>query len=158
MTWSGYQKKKMFRNLGTQAFKEISAEAGVDNDKDGRGIGVADFDGDGRLDFVQTNANQDSMLYRNVTANPGNWVAVRLAGAGKSNRDAIGARITLKVGGATMMREVNGGNGYSGQSTLMLHFGIGSATKVDSAEVRWPDGKVEKLDLPLNKATQLTQK
>ena len=67
MTWSGYQKKKLFRNLDGHAFKEMSAEAGVDNDKDGRGIGVGDFDNDGRLDFYQTNADQDSLLYHNAS-------------------------------------------------------------------------------------------
>ena len=57
MTWSGYQKKKMFRNMAGQTFKEISAEAGTDNDKDGRGLGIADFDNDGKLDIYQTNAD-----------------------------------------------------------------------------------------------------
>src|SRR5215471_1926863 len=126
MTWSGYQKKKFFRNLGTQTFKEMSAEAGVDNDKDGRGIGMGDFDNDGRLDFYQTNADQPAMLYHNRTEGAGNWVELKLTGV-KSNRDAIGARVTLKAGGQTMIREVNGGNGYSGQSSLRLHFGVGRA-------------------------------
>ena len=62
MTWSGYQKKKLFRNLSGQAFKEISGEAGVDNDRDGRGIGMGDFDNDGKLDLYQTNADQDPHL------------------------------------------------------------------------------------------------
>jgi hypothetical protein len=156
MTWSGYQKKKMFRNLGTQAFKEISAEAGVDNDKDGRGIGVGDFDNDGRLDFYQTNADQPALLYHNVTEGAGNWVEMKLVGV-KSNRDAIGARVTLKAGGLSMIREVNGGNGYSGQSSLRLHFGIGRATKVDSVEIRWPSGVVQKETLAINKISRITE-
>jgi hypothetical protein len=156
MTWSGYQKKKMFKNLGTQAFKEISGEAGVDNDKDGRGIGVGDFDNDGRLDLYQTNADQLPMLYHNQTEGAGNWVQLKLIGV-KSNRDAIGARVTLKAGGLTMIREVNGGNGYSGQSTLRLHFGIGQATKIDSVEIRWPSGVVQKEELAVNKITKITE-
>jgi len=156
MTWSGYQKKKMFRNLGTQAFKEISAEAGVDNDKDGRGIGMGDFDNDGRLDFYQTNADQPALLYHNVTEGAGNWVEMKLVGT-KSNRDAIGARVTLKAGGQSMIREVNGGNGYSGQSSLRLHFGIGHATKVDSVEIRWPSGVIQKETLAINKITKITE-
>jgi len=157
MTWSGYQKKKLFHNLGSQTFKEISAEAGVDNDKDGRGIAVSDFDGDGRLDLLQTNANQDCILYRNTTAQPGNWVQLKLVGT-RSNRDAIGSRVTLEAGGATLVSEVNGGNGYSSQSTRVLHFGIGAATKVDSAEVRWASGGVEKFDVAVNKVTTITEK
>jgi ASPIC and UnbV/FG-GAP-like repeat len=157
MTWSGYQKKKMFRNLGTQAFKEISAEAGVDNDKDGRGIGMADFDNDGRLDLYQTNADQPAMLYHNQTEGAGNWVQLKLLGV-KSNRDAIGARVTLKAGGQTQIREVNGGNGYSGQSSLRLHFGIGQAATIDSVEIRWPSGVVQKESPAINKITKVTEK
>jgi hypothetical protein len=157
MTWSGYQKKKLFRNLGTQAFKEISGEAGVDNDKDGRGIGVGDFDNDGRLDFYQTNADQPALLYHNVSEGVGNWVELKLVGT-KSNRDAIGARVTLKAGGQTMIREVNGGNGYSGQSSLRLHFGIGHAAKIESAEIKWPGGAVQKETLEINRITRITEK
>jgi hypothetical protein len=156
MTWSGYQKKKMFRNLGTQAFKEISADAGVDNDKDGRGIGMADFDNDGRLDLYQTNADQAAIFYRNETAGVGNWVELKLVGT-KSNKDAIGARVTLKAGGATQIREVNGGNGYSGQSTLKLHFGVGQATKIDSLEIKWPSGVAQKEMAAVNKITKITE-
>ena len=156
MTWSGYQKKKMFRNMGNQAFKEISAEAGVDNDKDGRGIGMSDFDNDGRLDFYQTNADQPALFYHNVTEGAGHWVELKLVGV-KSNRDAIGARVTLKAGGQTMIREVNGGNGYSGQSSLRLHFGIGAATKIDSVEIRWPSGIVQKETLGIDKITKITE-
>ena len=157
MTWSGYQKKKMFRNLGTQAFREISAEAGVDNDKDGRGIGMADFDNDGRLDLYQTNADQPALFYRNQTEGAGNWAEFKLIGV-KSNRDAIGARVTLKAGGHALIREVNGGNGYSGQSSLTLHFGIGAATKIDSLEVRWPSGTIQKESPAVNRITKITEK
>ncbi len=163
MTWSGYQKKKLFRNLGTQAFKEISAEAGVDNDLDGRGLGVGDFDNDGRLDIFQTNADQPMLLYRSQTEGAGNWVQLKLtgafgSGAGKSNRDAIGARVTLKTSsGQTLIREVEGGNGYSGQSSKRLHFGIGQAAKIESAEVRWPSGKVEKISVPVNRISLVTE-
>jgi len=150
MSWSGYQKKKLFRNLGGQAFKEIAAEAGVDNDSDGRGIGLADFDDDGRLDFYQGNANQDSFFYRNVTAGAGHWVELDLRGV-RSNRDGIGARVTLTVAGATLVREVDGGNGYAGQSAHRLHFGLGAAGRIDAATVRWPSGQIDKLALPIDR-------
>jgi hypothetical protein len=156
MSWSGHQKKKLFRNLGTQAFREISAEAGVDNDLDGRGIGLGDFDNDGLIDFVQTNADQPSLFYRNATQPHGNWVELKLVGT-KSNRDAIGARAKLKVGALTLIREVNGGNGYSSQSTLRLHFGVGAAPKIDSLEIRWPSGKVETVSVPINKISRIEE-
>lgn len=156
MSWSGYQKKKLFRNLGDQAFKEIAAEAGVDNDRDGRGVVVADFDHDGRLDLYQTNADQEALLYRNVTAAAGHWLGLALVGT-KSNRDAIGARVTVRSGGHTWISEVNGGNGYASQSARRLHFGLGTAGKVESIEIRWPSGRTEKVNAPLDRLTTITE-
>jgi hypothetical protein len=157
MTWSGYQKKKMFRNLHGETFKEISAEAGVDNDLDGRGIGMGDFDNDGKLDLFQANADQTSLLYRGVTEGAGNWVQFRLTGT-KSNRDAIGARITMTAGGLTQIHEIDGGNGYAGQATKRAHLGIGAATKIDSVEIRWPSGLKEKIaGVQINKINKITE-
>ena len=144
MTWSGYQKKKMFRNLAGQNFKEISAEAGVDNDLDGRGIALGDFDNDGRLDLFQTNADQPALFYRGVTPSGGNWVQFRLTGT-RSNRDAVGARIRITSNGLTQIREIDGGNGYAGQSMRRAHFGIGNASKLEAAEIHWPSGLIEKI-------------
>jgi hypothetical protein len=144
-SWSGHQRKKLLRNLEGQSFVDVAAAAGVDNDLDGRGIAVADFNNDGLLDFYQTNANQPSLLYVNRTAGAGRWVELKLLGT-RSNRDAIGARVKLTAGGMTQLREVNGGNGYASQSTTRLHFGLGRATAIEALEVRWPSGRVEKVD------------
>ena len=157
MTWSGYQKKKMFRNMGGQTFKEISAEAGVDNDMDGRGIGMGDFDNDGRLDFYQANADQTSLLYHGITEGGGNWAQFKLTGT-KSNRDAIGARITITAGGLTQIHEIDGGNGYAGQATKRAHLGLGKATKIDSLEIHWPSGLKEKISgASINKLNKITE-
>jgi hypothetical protein len=144
MSWSGYQKKRLFSNMGDGTFKDVAAEAGVDTALDGRGIGVADFDNDGLLDFYQTNANQPALLFRGRTENAGNWVELKLIGT-KSNRDAIGTRVVLTAGGNSYLSEVNGGNGYASQSTTRLHFGVGSASAVDRVEIRWPSGLVQTL-------------
>jgi hypothetical protein len=161
MTWSGYQKKRLFRNMADGTFTEVAAAAGVDTDLDGRGIGVGDFNNDGVLDFYQTNANQPALLFRGRPENPGNWVALKLIGS-KSNRDAIGARVILTAGGNAYLREVNGGNGYAGQSTSRLHFGVGSASRVEQVEIRWPSGLVQKLSAAqaaalLNKVTSIRE-
>ncbi|HEV7517224.1 MAG TPA: CRTAC1 family protein [Thermoanaerobaculia bacterium] len=156
MTWSGYQKKKLFKNLGNGSFREMAGEAGVDNDRDGRGVGVADFDNDGRLDFVQTNAAQPTLLYHNVTAGAGHWVELELTGT-RSNRDAVGARVTLTAGSLKLIREVDGGNGYAGQSSKRLHFGLGGAAKVDAVEIRWPSGRVEKVSLPVDRRSKVRE-
>jgi ASPIC and UnbV/FG-GAP-like repeat len=161
MSWSGYQKKRLFRNMADGTFTEVAAEAGVDTTLDGRGIGVADFDNDGLLDFYQTNANQPALLFRGRTEHAGNWVELKLIGT-KSNRDAIGSRVMLTAGGTSYLREVNGGNGYASQSTTRLHFGVGSASGVDRVEVRWPSGLVQTLSAEqttalLNKVTYIRE-
>ena len=148
-SWSGYQKSKFFQSLGGDLFKEISSSVGLDNDSDGRGVAIADFDNDGLLDIYQTNANQPSLFYRNQSTHAGNWIQLKLIGT-DSNRDAIGARITLKAGDLTLTREVAGGNGYSSQSSTRVHFGIGPASQVDSLRIRWPSGRTENLAVPLN--------
>ncbi len=168
MSWSGYQKKRLFRNLGDGTFREMAAEAGIDNDLDGRGIGLGDFDRDGRVDVYQTDARQPSLLYRNVTAGvagasggkgiegmrgaPGqaHWLELDLAGAGAAAggtaRDPVGARVILSAGGQTFLREVDGGNGYAGQSSRRLCFGLGPIAKIDRLEIHWPRGGIEVLE------------
>jgi hypothetical protein len=155
-TWSGYQKKKLFHNLGNGSFKDIAAEAGVDNQLDGRGIGIGDFDNDGRLDIVQTNADQPLLLYHNITEKTGNWIELKLIGT-RSNRDAIGARIRVEAGGITQIREVDGGNGYAGESTRRVHFGLGKTTKIDRIEIRWPSGQTQQVVVPINRVTYVEE-
>jgi hypothetical protein len=75
-----------------------------------------------------------------------------------SNRDAIGARIRIRAGQLTQIREIDGGNGYAGQSTKRAHFGLGAAKTIDEVEIRWPDGRVEKLGpLPSNRLHKITE-
>ncbi len=170
-TWSGYQPQRLFRNRGDGTFREMAAEAGIDNRLDGRGIGIGDFDHDGRLDLVQSNARQRALLYHNVTAfaaGAGHWVELRLEGDGidrgtaesgakppdprqpGSNRGAIGARVTVTLtGGVKLLREVACGNGYASQSSTRVHVGLGTAATgqaIEKVEIRWPDGTVQVLD------------
>jgi hypothetical protein len=156
LSWSGYQRQKLLRNLGDQSFKEVGAEAGVATDLDGRGVALLDLDDDGRLDFVQTNADQPSLVYHNRSPRPGNWLELRLVGTG-GNRDAVGARVEVEAGGERFVREVNGGNGYASQSTTRLHFGLGSARTVDAVTVRWPGGRLERLRPPVNRVVVLRE-
>jgi hypothetical protein len=74
-----------------------------------------------------------------------------------SNRDAIGARVTLKAGAKTMIREVDGGNGYAGQSSQRVHFGLGEATSVTSLQIRWPSGAMQTVTAPLDKVTTVQE-
>ncbi len=139
---SGYEKKKLFHNeAGT--FREVAARQGLDSTRDGRGIAVADFDNDGRLDLFVTNANAEPYLYRNVLGRPGPagpHSATFVLEGRKSNRDAIGAQLRATAGGRTQLRFVDGGNGFASQSSRRVHFGLGGAAAIDRLEVRWPSG------------------
>ena len=144
-TFAGYEHKALFRNQGNGTFREMAAEAGVDNLRDGRGIAVADFNNDGRLDMFVTNSNAKPNLYLNVVPGKNNFLELKLTGT-RSNRDAIGARVTVRTGALSQIREVNCGNGYAAQSSLRLHFGLSEAGQADRVEVKWPSGTRQVLE------------
>jgi hypothetical protein len=91
---------------------------------------------------VVNNMSAAPMLLVNLAANPNHWIGLVLRGT-QSNRDAIGARVTLRVGQARMVQEVRSGSSYLSSSDLRLHFGMGVNTHVDAIEVRWPNGETE---------------
>jgi len=138
-TLSGYQRNVLFRNLGGSLFRDVAAVHGVDSLRDGRGVAVADFDGDGRLDVFVTNANAEPHLFRNRHPRPGGWIELELVGT-RSNREAVGARVELTAGGRTRWSFVNGGNGFASQSSRRLHFGLGEAERAERVVVHWPSG------------------
>jgi hypothetical protein len=113
--------------------------------KDGRGVAVADFNNDGKLDLVMNTNNETPVLYLNNLKKVGNSVELKLVGT-ESNRDAVGACVRLTAGGKTMMRQVEAGSGYASQMMLPLHFGLGKADRVDAVEIRWPSGLVQHLE------------
>ncbi len=139
---SGYQKKRLFHNERGQVFKDEAPRHGVDSVRDGRGVGLIDIDNDGRMDMFIANANGEPYLYHNTMpvgpAGP-HWVEFVLEGT-KSNRFAVGAQLRLKTGDKNQLRFVNGGNGFAGQSTFRIHYGLASQDSIDNLEVRWPSG------------------
>ncbi len=143
-TLSGFQRNSLFHNLGG-VFKDEAKRHGVDSIEDGRGIAVADFDNDGRMDMFVTNSGKPPYLWRNVQPTLNHWLQIELTGV-KSNRDATGARVQVRAGDRSLISFVNGGNGFASQSTRRVHFGLGQATKVDRVEVTWPSGRKQVFD------------
>jgi hypothetical protein len=105
----------------------------------GRGAAYADIDGDGDLDIVITQNGGAPLLLRNDQALGHHWLRIRLTGT-RANRDAIGARVEVRAGGITQVRQLMPIRSYLSQVESVLTFGLGSADRVDSVEVHWPDG------------------
>ncbi|MBC7925484.1 MAG: CRTAC1 family protein [Bryobacteraceae bacterium] len=141
----GYRERKvLYRNLGNGRFEDVSLESGpgILERVTGRGCAFGDFDNDGDMDVVVNCINDFPQLLRCDRAMSGNWIKVRCIGT-KSNRSAIGARVTCRAPGLPpQMDEVRSGGSYLSQNDLRLHFGVAAALTVE-LEIRWPDGDVE---------------
>jgi len=136
-SWHGYERNRQLRNRGDGTFEQIGFAAGTDLVRNSRGVAVADFWNRGVLDIAVAAHRDRHALLRNDIALKRNWLQVELRGV-ESNRDAVGARITIEVGDQQQMRELVLGDGYASQSSLRQHFGLGEAIEVDRLEVRWP--------------------
>lgn len=131
----------LYENLHDGKFKDISSDAGpaLQELHSARGVAFGDIDNDGSIEIAINNQNEPPSLLKLATNPPGHWIILSLVGT-KSNRSAIGARVTLKAGGHTQLGEVRSGGSYLSQSDLRLHFGLGDAKEVDSIEIAWPSG------------------
>ena len=134
----------LHRNLRNGTFEEVSKAAGIADMplKSRRGAAFGDIANDGNIDIAVLNVGEPPSLLLNTNKTSNHRVLLHLVGT-KSNRAAIGARVTIRAGGMTQFDEVRGGGSYLSQNDLRLHFGLASATKIDYVEVRWPTGKVE---------------
>ena len=108
----------------------------------GRGSAAADYDNDGDVDVAVSNSGGPLLLLRNEGKH-GDWIGFRLEGI-KSNRQAVGARLTLETSAGTQVRETKAGDSYLSSSDPRVHFGLGNAS-VKSLEIRWPSGTVQRL-------------
>jgi hypothetical protein len=136
-------------------FENVSGRAGPDFavSRAHRGIGLGDFDGDGRLDVVITVLGGRPQLLRNISSPDHSWLTVRLIGQ-KSNRDGIGA--VVRVG--SQSDEMTTSVGYASSSNVGVHFGLGTARAVDRMEVVWPSGVKQVLEhVAVNRTVTVTE-
>ena len=148
----------MFENTG-RAFKDVSAKSGAVFSKmfSGRGMALGDFDNDGDDDVLTSNNGEPPLLLRNQGGNRNNWIGLQLI-ATKSNPAAVGAVITWQAGTLKRTRLKTSGGSYLSSHDPREILGVGSATKIDSMEIRWPSGKVDKLtNPPLNKYVKVVE-
>jgi hypothetical protein len=144
--------KLMFRNLGHGKFEKISEQLGPDFMRPvaARSLAVADYDNDGDLDLAIVDRGDYPELLRNDGGNANHWLEVLLIGT-KSNRDGIGASLTLVSDGFTQVKQSQGGMGYMSASDRRIHFGLGQRKSIESLEITWPSGTVDKLsNVPIN--------
>jgi hypothetical protein len=138
----------VFENTG-RAFKNVSAQSGAvfSRDFSGRGMATGDFDNDGDLDVLVSNNGEAPVLLRNEGGNKNNWLGLKLV-ATRSNPAAVGAVITWQVAGSTRSRLRTAGGSYLSAHDPRELLGVGPVKKIDSVEIRWPSGKVDKLTNP----------
>jgi hypothetical protein len=138
----------LYLNRGENRFAVAAAE-GLAMPLVARGAAFADLDGDGDLDVIVVENGGPARVFLNRLDRPRQSVRVRLVGTGKSNRDAVGARVLATIGTRTIAQQVSGGQSYLSAPEKVLTFGLGSAAKIDRLEIHWPDGRVETYrDLP----------
>lgn len=140
LSLAGHQRDRLFMNLGKDGFRDISGLSGIDAPGDGRSLLFADFDNDGDLDVVTTEAqNQALHLYRNDAGQEGGFLRVTLVGT-RSGKDAYGAVVRLKTSRGIQTRIKTGGSGFASQSDPRLLFGLGGDETAEWLEVTWPSG------------------
>lgn len=150
-TWHGFARNVLFVNNRDGTFTEASGPLGLDFIEDSRCFALADIDHDGRLEVILKNRNAPQVrILHNAMQQVGNSISIRLLGR-KSNRDGIGAAVTVEAQGLRQTKYMQAGSGFLAQHSKELHFGLGSRQAGIRATVRWPDGQTQSFDeLPVN--------
>ena len=153
------QRDQLFENNGDGTYTDVSATAGpyFAETLVGRAAATADYDNDGDPDIVIMNSNQPAVLLRNDSGNKKNWLNIKLIGT-QSNRDGIGAKVTVKTGNMTQIREVKSGSSYASGSDTRLLFGLGENEHVDRITIVWQSGTSQALEgVPVNQILTIVE-
>ena len=157
------QPNVLLRNDGDGAFADVSNESGAADSGIGRGVAYLDYNNDGCLDLYVVNIGltdespQRSKLFRNACNWGNHWLVLNLAGT-QSNRDAVGARVTVTAGGRTQIREVAAGGSSGSQNMGPVHFGLGKTPMVERIDILWPGGLHQTLrDVEADQRLNVTQ-
>jgi enediyne biosynthesis protein E4 len=136
----------VYQNLGNGRFRDVSAQTGtgISEPKSSRGAALGDFDNDGDTDVLVMNMNEPPLLLRNDLKSANNWLTIKLIGT-KSNRSAIGSRITIKNGTHIQTQEITSQTSYYSHNDFRQHFGLGINKQAETIEIRWASGAVETL-------------
>ena len=150
-TWSGFERNVFYANNRDGTFSDISGAAGLDFVEDGRAFALADFDRDGRQEIFLKNRNAPQLrVLKNRIENLPPSITFRLRGS-KSNRDAVGAAITVETESGRQTRVLQVGSGFLSQHSKEVFFGLGEAVRPVQASIRWPSGLLQDIhNLPLN--------
>ncbi|HVJ07270.1 MAG TPA: CRTAC1 family protein [Acidisarcina sp.] len=144
------QRPLLFRNLRNGKFELMPAVegTGLATVSVGRGEAFGDLFNDGKIDVVIANMDQVPVLLRNVNPDHNHWVELKLVGGPRSPRDAVGATVYLTAGGIRQRGDVLSGGSYLSSNDMRVHFGLGTATTIETIEIHWPSGAIEKTNLP----------
>jgi hypothetical protein len=137
---------QVFRNEGGR-FRDVTAASGpaISRPRVGRGLASLDYDRDGDLDLAIASRGGAAELLRNDGGNAGGFIGLRLVGVA-SNRDGIGARLSLEVEGRPWVDELRSASSYLAQNEMTLYAGLGRAAKADSMTLRWPSGRLDRIE------------
>ena len=143
-TKEGKGEVRLFRNLGPDGFKDVTADVGLDKIqlKDPRAIITGDYDGDGATDLLITQNHGPAVLLRNEGGNQNHWLRLSLKGLA-DNKSAIGTKVEVFSGGNRQKFEIYGSNGYLGQNSTDIVVGLGDSKEADIVRMLWPTGVLE---------------